>query len=112
MYLGMNKCACSNIMNVSIIIYIIMLLCMSVYVHGNAVMHECMCTWLCCIKVLSPFQHRFKLLTSQRIRSIMRCNDVESIKQYDFPNILQERIPGSPGHAKVKEVSSMLQCTK
>ena len=51
------------------------------------------------------FQHRFKLLTSQRIRSIMRCNDVDSIQRYDFPNILQERVPGTPGHQKVKEVS-------
>lgn len=56
------------------------------------------------------FQHRFKLLTSQRIRSIMRCNDIENIQRYDFPSILQERVPGTPGHEEVKEVSSYVLC--
>ena len=35
----------------------------------------------------------------------MRCNDVDNIQQYDFPRILQERVPGTPGHEEVKEVS-------
>lgn len=59
----------------------------------------------CSLHTTQHFQHRFKLLTSQRIRSIMRCNDVESIQQYDFPNILRERVPGTQGHDQVREVS-------
>ena len=88
---------------------------MSVYVHGYVVcgVHDPVPRSIKrCTIYFTPFQHRFKLLTSQRIRSIMRCNDIESIKQYDFPNILQERIPGTPGHEKVKEVSSILHYTK
>ena len=63
-----------------------------------------------CNYVFPNFQHRFKLLTSQRIRSIMRCNDIENIQRYDFPRILQERVPGTPGHEEVKEVSSHVLC--
>ena len=50
-------------------------------------------------------QHRFKLLTSQRVRSIMHCNDVDSLFRYDFPSILKLRVPGTPSHEEVKEVS-------
>ena len=52
-------------------------------------------------------QHQFKMLTSQRIKSIMQCNDVESLRQYDFPAILKPRIPGTEGHEEVKEVRGM-----
>ena len=44
------------------------------------------------------------MLTSQRIKSIMECNDVSSLRQYDFPEILKPRVPGTPGHDRVKEV--------
>ena len=50
-------------------------------------------------------QHSFKLLTSQRVRSVMRCSDIESLQSYDFPGILKERVPGTPGHDKVRQVS-------
>lgn len=46
------------------------------------------------------------MLTSQRVKSIMQCNDVESLRQYDFPGILKGRIPGTPGHEEVKQVST------
>ena len=44
------------------------------------------------------------MLTSQRVKSIMQCNDVESLQQYDFPGILKERVVGTPGHDEVKQV--------
>ena len=40
----------------------------------------------------------------------MRCNDIDSIQRYDFPNILVERVPGTPGHEIVKEVSVHVLC--
>ena len=50
-------------------------------------------------------QHRFKVLTSQRVRSIMHCNDIDSLFRYDFPSVLKLRVPGTPSHEEVKEVS-------
>ena len=54
-------------------------------------------------------QHRFKMLSSQRVRSIMRCSDVESLRSHDFPGVLKERIPGTPGHEVVRQVRG---CTR
>lgn len=60
--------------------------------------------------------HQFKLLTSQRIRSVMRCSDIESLKNYDFPGILKERIPGTASHDKVQQYIksrlSQLNCSR
>ncbi len=50
-------------------------------------------------------QHRFKMLSSQRVNSVMRCSDIESLRTYDFPSILRERVPGTPGHEEVRQVS-------
>ena len=45
------------------------------------------------------------MLTSQRVKSIMQCNTIDSLREHDFPAILKERVPGTAGHAEVKEVS-------
>ena len=50
-------------------------------------------------------QHQFKVLTSQRLNSIMRCNEVESLFDYDLPGVLKLRVPGTPEHDVVKDVS-------
>ena len=51
------------------------------------------------------------MLTSQRIRSVMRCSDIESLRSYDFPGILKERVPGTAGHDKVQQVSASTDVT-
>lgn len=60
--------------------------------------------------------HHFKMLTSQRVKSIMQCSDVESLQQYDFPAILKPRIPGTQGHQEVKQYIlsrlSQLDCSR
>ena len=53
----------------------------------------------------SLLQHSFKYLTSQRLRSIMRCHEVDSLFQYDLPAVIIPRVPGTPGHDQVKDVS-------
>ena len=53
------------------------------------------------------------MLSSQRVRSIMRCSDIESLRTHDFPGVLKERVPGTPGHEEVRKVRSYLMrsCT-
>ncbi len=44
-------------------------------------------------------------MTSQKVKSIVGCNEIDSLRNYDFPAILKERVPDTESHAKVKEVS-------
>lgn len=60
--------------------------------------------------------HRFKMLTTQRINSVMQCSNIDSLRSSDFPAILKERVPDTPGHTEVKNyiVSrlSQLDCSR
>lgn len=53
----------------------------------------------------SYLQHRFHLLTSQRMRTLMRCHEIDSLLNTDLPAILKPRVPGTESHREVKEVS-------
>lgn len=46
--------------------------------------------------------HSFRVLTSQRLRSVMKCHEVDSLFQYDLPGVLKLRVPGTPEHDIVK----------
>ena len=45
------------------------------------------------------------MLTTQRINSVMQCSNIDSLRSSDFPAILKERVPDTPGHTEVKNVS-------
>ena len=49
-------------------------------------------------------QHSFRVLTSQRLHSVMKCHEVDSLFQYDLPGVLKLRVPGTPEHDIVKNV--------
>ncbi|XP_064402831.1 glutaminyl-peptide cyclotransferase-like isoform X2 [Halichondria panicea] len=90
---------------------------MSVYGQGRN-----LCSWLALLGMATlvtsaaAATHRFKMLSSQRVRSIMRCSDIESLRTHDFPGVLKERVPGTPGHEEVRKyiVSrlSQLNCSR
>ncbi|CAI8006090.1 Glutaminyl-peptide cyclotransferase [Geodia barretti] len=45
---------------------------------------------------------QFNILTNQRLNSVMRCHEVESLFEYDLPEVLKVRVPGTPEHEVVK----------
>lgn len=38
----------------------------------------------------------------------MKCSNVDSLRSYDFPGVLKERVPGTPGHDEVHQVNASL----
>ena len=58
-----------------------------------------------CTPFLPPHtQFQFNILTNQRLNSVMRCHEVESLFEYDLPEVLKVRVPGTPEHEVVKNV--------
>ena len=64
-----------------------------------------------CTVVFWFLQHSFRILTSQRLNSVMKCHEVESLFQYDVPGVLRVRVPGTTEHDVVKDVC-MLVCVE
>ena len=54
--------------------------------------------------VFHPLQHRFVQLSSTRTKSVVGCNTLDGVFDFDLPHILKERVVDTPGHREVQEV--------